>query len=135
MDRQHKRTMALPGGVNWAEIEFEWELPQPERPTAKKTAEPTAVTPPKKKARRGGRGRQALHRYRIKKWERKQALKRRIKELARIVAFDLLEMRAMNFEENEIKFREQQQHEAKVYSENLAAAFREAVKEAANAAN
>jgi|SRR6267142_273628 len=150
MDRRHKRTMALPGGVNWADIEFEWELPQPARPKkkpaavkqvakpAKKTVEPAKVVPvsPEKKALRERKSRnrhrkiQRFKAARRKRQEKKFA--RHLKEIARIVAFDLLEIRAESFEENERKWREQQQREAKAYAEKFSAAFREAVqKEAA----
>jgi hypothetical protein len=132
MRRDRKRGPLYTPGFRMSDIEFFAE----ERPAKKKLP---LEKPAKKRHRRGRPGKGAMKRLSLRKYQKWQdklhhkRAKRLVKQLATQIAFDLLEIRAMNFEENEIKFREQQQREAKAYAEKFTAAFREAVqKEAAS---
>jgi hypothetical protein len=125
MRRDRKRGPLYTPGFNMRDIEF-FDEPQPAKKKPREVEGLSRQSKPKKKARRGHRGRGATRR-----WLEKHALKNArwlVKQLAAQIAFDLLEIRAMNFEENEKKWREQQQREAKAYAEKFTAAFREAVK-------
>jgi hypothetical protein len=120
--------MALPLDVQWADIEFEWELPRPQ--PAKKKVAPVKVVPARKQLSAKDRNRRRMvQRYRQRRREKQVA--KHLKELAKLIASDLLDMRVESFVENEVKWREQQQRDAKAYAENLSAAFREAVKKEA----
>ena len=116
MRRNYQRGPIYTPGFNMADIEF-------------------FDDPPEKRHRgTSHRGKGSAKRHRAKKNERKLPFlraKNLVKQLATVVAQDLLEIRAMNFEENEIKFREQQRKEARDYAERLSAAFRAAVKKEA----
>jgi hypothetical protein len=136
MRRNQKRGPLYTPGFNMRDIEFFVV----ERPAKKKLSEPPAkkklsreaerLTAQEKKDRNRRRKIQRFRAQRRRKQQEKKIAKR-LKELATIIAQDLLEIRAMNFEENEIKFREQQQREAKAYAEKFTAAFREAVRKEA----
>ena len=124
MSKRDSRVLALPAGVRLSD--FEWFTDQPPKST---------VETPKKKRHRGvsHRGKGATKRHQRKKSERKRLFKKKLKELATLIAFDTLALRCETFQENEKTWREQQAREAKAYAEKLAAAFREAVKKAAAA--
>jgi hypothetical protein len=123
-----RRVMVLPPDVQWADVEFEWELPRPQ--PAKKKVAPARIVPAKKQLSAKDRNRRRkIQRYRQRRREKQVA--KQIKELARLVGFDLLDIRADSFVENEKKWREQQQREAKAYAEKFSAAFREAVRKEA----
>jgi hypothetical protein len=123
-----RRVMALPLDVKWADIEFEWELPRPQ--PAKKKVAPAKVVPARKQLSAKDRNRRRkVQRYRQRRREKQVA--KHLKELAKLIASDLLDMRVESFVENEVKWREQQQGEAKAYAEKLAAAFRQAVRKEA----
>jgi hypothetical protein len=128
MGTRPKRGPLYTPGFDMADIEFCDELPPMQRPVKKTTAVKTpAPKPPRKKKKKWGKGMVERHAVLMRAWKVEQKLRL----LATLVAFDLLELRAENFEENEIKFRDQQQREAKAYAEKLAAAFRNAVRKEA----
>jgi len=114
MGSRDRITMALPGDVRMADIEF--DSPRPN-----------------KKNRKSRRETAEYKRYFFEKRFPFIKARKLVQQLARQVAIDLLEIRAANFEENEIKFREQQQREAKQYVEKLKAAFHKAVEKEASA--
>lgn len=126
MGTRPKRGPLYTPGFNMADIEFFDE--RPSKPAKKTAAVKTpAPKPPRKKKKKWGKGMVERHAALMRAWKVEQKLRL----LATLVAFDLLELRAENFEENEIKFRDQQQREAKAYAEKLAAAFRNAVRKEA----
>lgn len=126
-DVMSKRLLWTPG-YRLDDIEFEPVVKRKPKPIAKTAVKPAA---PVKKPKANSRGKGALKRHRADLQRRKRALQRKLKAIARIVAADLLEMRA---EENELaiaKWREQQAREAKAFAEKMAVAFHRIVKEAA----
>ena|SRR5256885_14894 len=117
MRRDRKRgVLALPVGVNWADIEFDVPLPEP-RPNKKKRGSQKEITERK--------------RYFFEKRFPFIKARKLVQQLARQVAYDLLELRADKLVENEKAWRDQQQREARAYAERLSAAFRTAVKKEA----
>ena len=115
MGKQGPRLLALPAGVKWSDYEFQAPSKKKTRQAPKKkvkTPPPAPLTPE-----------QALLKRREKRRRERQGkrIKNYIKKLARMVAYDLLELRATAFEENEKAFREQQAAAARAYAKKLGA--------------
>jgi hypothetical protein len=120
---KHSRVLALPPGLKFSDIE--WDV----KPASKKPAKKTVA--PVKKHRSASKRRRSAKNY-----VRKAALRWKLRQIARMVAADLLEMRAEANEAAILRWREQQVREAKAFASKLAVEFANAVrKAAANAGN
>lgn|GEM_PF-6952538 len=128
MGKRDHKILALPPGVRFGD--FEWEpldrTPAPRRKSESKPEKKSAAYFARLKRR--NKARQETVKVKKAAFRQVQAA---VKQLAKVIAFDLLEIRAEQFTENEKAWREQQQREAKAYAAKLSAAFRDAVKEAA----